>query len=168
MKDRRINALGLSRQRRERMEAGLRRLLRAQQQERAAQYARYETCCARIDAATEALRVSMIRLDELSCGGKPFALDEFNRCRNYATLLTESQRTLNGEMENERSALDQCTAAVKRTQQEIAANHSRCELIAQRVQAVLRELEALESDASDDEALELAVARLTHDKRRST
>ncbi|CAB3764329.1 hypothetical protein [Paraburkholderia humisilvae] len=164
MTDRRLHALRLSRQRRERLDTSLRRVLDGQRGEYAAQRTRTDACANAVAVEAAALQAHHARMEAMVCGSEAFSLEAFNMCRQYIETLAERHRACLAQLEQQQQALDACAQAIAQTQRKISANHVRQDLLGKRSTRIAQELDAGAQDAADDEALEAAVARLTRQR----
>jgi hypothetical protein len=164
MKDRRIVALELSRKRRERLDATLRASLDAQRRDHAAQLAQCDAWRERVEQDAAALQCCNDQLDAMACGMEAFSLTAFNSCRSYLEIVADRHRASVAELGRQVTAADLCAATVARTQREIAVNEIRSGLLKDRAHAIGAELDRIASDDDDDEAQEIATARLIRER----
>jgi hypothetical protein len=160
VKDLRISALQLSKQRCERRDRMLRQELDEQRGSHAAQHRRAEASAAKVAAEAAMLQSYRHKLEVMTGGLDAFKLEAFNSCRRYLEVATERHRGLIVELENERRELDASAAVIKQIQRQINAIKVRCDLLDKRAEEIKRQQVRAADDEADEEAQDVAVARL--------
>ncbi|NYH24509.1 type III secretion protein HrpB7 [Paraburkholderia bryophila] len=162
MQQRRIVALERSCTRRRRLGETLRAALAAQRNAHAPLEAARDAKQAQFAHETGVLRFYEHRMDGMMTGTEPFSLDDFNNCRLYIGVVNDRLRLLEAELAQAEAAVQANLAAIAQTQREIALNQGRIDLCGERIHDIRRAQDNAESDASDEEAEETALARRFH------
>jgi hypothetical protein len=160
MKDRRMVALRHSERRRQKLDDSLRVTLAEQREAHRAELEQAEVCQHQLDRNAQALEARTQHLQALMDGVAAFSLETLNETRRYIELLEERKRASLAELQRQQVVVDDCAAALARTRQRLAVNQNRLKLVKDRALAIQRELDTVTSDAADDEAQEIAAARI--------
>lgn len=159
MQQRRVIALERSRTRRRRLDDTLRATLAAQRNAHAALEAARDASREQMEHQLGVLQFYQHRIDAMMTGTEPFALDELNHCRLYIGVVNDRLRTLEAQFAQAESNVQANLQAIGETQRDIALNQGRIDLCGERVREIRRAQENAASDASDEEAEEIALAR---------
>ena len=159
LQQRRVVALERSCTRRRRLDETLRATLAAQRSAQVSLDAARDAKQEQFAHQTGVLRFYEHRMDGMMTGTEPFSLDDLNHCRLYLGVVNDRLRVLDAELAQARAAVQANLAAIAQTQREIALNQGRIDLCGERIREIRRVQEKAESDASDEEAEETALAR---------
>jgi type III secretion system HrpB7-like protein len=157
---RRVAALQLTIGRRERLERRLQAALIAARAAHAEALAQRDAQLARTEAEREQLRGFHARIAQMMTGGSAVRLAELNATMRYADVVAVRVQQMEGELAaidtTLRGKADELAAATRA----LAVNRSRIDLCGERIAHLHVELDRQATDAEDDEAEEIALARL--------
>ncbi|CAB3772876.1 hypothetical protein [Paraburkholderia humisilvae] len=156
----RVIALNRSITRRMRLDEQLRSRHAEQRNERAQIDGQCATQRARVQADQVALSTHINKVDALMSGIGAFSLGDLNNQRLYIGVATERLNLERDKLDQLETSLLTIEDSIALTQREIAQNSGRIDRCKERIRSIERELEVAADNAIDDDAEELAVARL--------
>jgi type III secretion system HrpB7-like protein len=156
----RIVALNRSITRRHRLDEQLREQLTARRSEQTDLNTKCEAQLARVETEQATLRSYVQKIDIMTNGTQTFSLNDFNDYRLCIEIAKERADAESARLTELESALSTVTDAIAHTRREIAQNNARVEKCRERVTAIQRELDIAAENTIDEEAEELAAARV--------
>jgi type III secretion system HrpB7-like protein len=162
----RIAALNRSVIRRLKLDEQLREQLTARRTEHAQLVKQSQDQLARVQVEQATLHSYEQKVNTLTNGTQAFSLNDFNDYRLCIGIAAERVGTESAKLDELESHLSTAASAISETQHEIAQNNARIDTCRERVSAIKRELEIADENATDEEAEELAAARIVRTKAR--
>jgi type III secretion system HrpB7-like protein len=156
---RRVSALERASARRRRLDNTLRATLAVQHSELAQRQAARDARVQRVEQEASVLRVYLQRIEAMMSGSESFSLDQMNGSRLYIDVVRERLRAREAELAQSEALVKASTDAIAQTQYEIALNMGRIDLCSEQIDQIRRRHDESASDASDEEAEEIAMAR---------